>query len=110
MFIYSVLPGILLHYATPALNHLYFVDPQWLCDMLAHVVTVPEVNNFVQRGSGVYNNWYMYMYVIVNSCMHVYCIPLYNVLCTNMYTCIVIILVPDLNVLHVHAHSYNNLH
>ncbi len=44
--------GILLHYATPALNHLYFIDPQWLCDMLAHVVTVPEVNRFVQRGSG----------------------------------------------------------
>ena len=44
--------GILLHYATPALNHLYFIDPQWLCDMLAHVVTIPEVNRFIQRGSG----------------------------------------------------------
>ena len=45
-------PGIMLHYATPALNHLYFVDPQWLCDMLAHVVTVPEVNRFIQRNDG----------------------------------------------------------
>ena len=47
----------MLHYATPALNHLYFVDPQWLCDMLAHVVTVPEVNRFIQRsdGEGVWN-------------------------------------------------------
>uniref|UniRef100_A0A1X7UH02 non-specific serine/threonine protein kinase n=1 Tax=Amphimedon queenslandica TaxID=400682 RepID=A0A1X7UH02_AMPQE len=44
--------GVLLHYATPALNHLYFIDPQWLCDMLAHVVTIPEVNRFIQRGSG----------------------------------------------------------
>ena len=45
-------PGIMLHYATPALNHLYFVDPQWLCDMLAHIVTVPEVNRFIQRNDG----------------------------------------------------------
>lgn len=47
----------MLHYATPALNHLYFVDPQWLCDMLAHVVTVPEVNRFIQRndGEGLWN-------------------------------------------------------
>jgi len=44
--------GIMLHYATPALSHLYFVDPQWLCDMLAHVVTVPEVNRFIQRHEG----------------------------------------------------------
>jgi serine/threonine protein kinase len=44
--------GVLLHYNTPALSNLYFVDPQWLCDVLAHVVTVPEVNRFIQRGSG----------------------------------------------------------
>lgn len=44
--------GILLHYDTPALSHLYFVDPQWLCDMLAHVVTVPEVNRFIKRDAG----------------------------------------------------------
>ena len=35
--------GVLLHYNTPTLEHLYFVDPQWLVDMLAHIVTVPEV-------------------------------------------------------------------
>ena len=46
------LTGIMLHYATPALSHLYFVDPQWLCDMLAHVVTVPEVNSFIPRKDG----------------------------------------------------------
>ena len=44
--------GVMLHYDTPALSHLFFVDPQWLCDMLAHVVTVPEVNNFIVRGTG----------------------------------------------------------
>ena len=47
--------GILLHYDTPALSHLYFVDPQWLCDMLAHVVTVPEVNRFIKRDAGKLN-------------------------------------------------------
>ena len=56
MCVCVLLLGILLHYATPALNHLYFVDPQWLCDMLAHVVTVPEVNRFVQRGSGTHKH------------------------------------------------------
>ena len=44
----------MLHYDTPALSHLYFVDPQWLCDMLAHIVTVPEVNRFIQRTEGRY--------------------------------------------------------
>ena len=43
----------MLHYDTPALSHLYFVDPQWLCDMLAHIVTVPEVNRFIQRAEGM---------------------------------------------------------
>ena len=47
------LSGVMLHYATPALSHLYFVDPQWLCDMLAHVVTVPEVNSFIPRKDGL---------------------------------------------------------
>ena len=36
--------GVLLHYNTPTLEHLYFIDPQWLVDMLAHIVTVPEVS------------------------------------------------------------------
>lgn len=52
----------MLHYATPALSHLYFVDPQWLCDMLAHIVTVPEVNRFIPRQdskwvTSLYNMW-----------------------------------------------------
>ena len=46
----------MLHYSTPALSHLYFVDPQWLCDMLAHVVTVPEVNSFIPRSDGELDN------------------------------------------------------
>ena len=42
--------GVLLHYDDPLLRDLYFLDPQWLCDMLAHVVTVREVNPHINNG------------------------------------------------------------
>ena len=44
--------GILLHYNDHlrGLNNLYFIDPVWLADMLAEVITVPEKNSFVHNG------------------------------------------------------------
>lgn len=42
--------GVLFHWDDLALRDLYFLDPQWLCDQLAKVVTVREINNFAQRG------------------------------------------------------------
>lgn len=42
--------GILLHYDEGELSDLYFVDPQWLCSMLAKVIAIPEVNAFVKNG------------------------------------------------------------
>ncbi|CAL8114388.1 unnamed protein product [Orchesella dallaii] len=42
--------GVLLHYEDSTLRDLYFLDPQWLCDMLAHVVTVREINPFAKNG------------------------------------------------------------
>ena len=42
--------GTILHYEDPLLKELYFVDPQWLSDMLAHIVTVREINPFVKEG------------------------------------------------------------
>lgn len=42
--------GILLHYDDATLRDYYFLDPQWLCDMLAHVVTVREINPFAPTG------------------------------------------------------------
>ncbi|CAL1275195.1 unnamed protein product [Larinioides sclopetarius] len=42
--------GILLHYEDATLKDLYFLDPQWLCDMLAHVVTIREINPFARNG------------------------------------------------------------
>ena len=43
--------GILLHYEDSSLlSDLYFLNPQWLCSMLASVVTVQEKNPFQKNG------------------------------------------------------------
>ncbi|KAK3770733.1 hypothetical protein RRG08_011777 [Elysia crispata] len=42
--------GVLFHYDDLPLKDLFFLDPQWLCDQLAKVITVKEINNFAQRG------------------------------------------------------------
>ncbi|CAG9138602.1 unnamed protein product [Plutella xylostella] len=42
--------GVLLHYDDATLKELYFLRPQWLCDVLAHVVTVREINPFASNG------------------------------------------------------------
>lgn len=42
--------GVLLHYEDATLKDLYFLDPQWLCDMLAHVVTIREINPYARNG------------------------------------------------------------
>ena len=43
--------GVMLHYEDATLKDLYFLDPQWLCDMLAHVVTIREINPFAPQGT-----------------------------------------------------------
>ncbi|CAB4057710.1 unnamed protein product [Lepeophtheirus salmonis] len=42
--------GLLLHYDDATLRDLYFLDPQWLCDLLSHVVTIREINPFARNG------------------------------------------------------------
>lgn len=42
--------GVLLHYEDANLRDLYFLDPQWLCDVLSHVVTIREINPHVKNG------------------------------------------------------------
>eukprot|EP00118_Oscarella_pearsei_P021715 m.246091 g.246091 ORF g.246091 m.246091 type:complete len:2402 (+) comp40258_c0_seq3:734-7939(+) len=42
--------GALLNYEDLSLRNLYFVDPQWLCKMLAKVVAVEQVNTFAKQG------------------------------------------------------------
>ena len=41
--------GFLLHYEDAQLKDLYFIDPQWLCDLLAQVVTVREINPYIRE-------------------------------------------------------------
>ena len=43
--------GVMLHYDDSNLKDLYFLDPQWLCDILAHVVTIREINPFAKNGN-----------------------------------------------------------
>ena len=45
-----IMLGILLHYDEGRLSDLYFVDPQWLCFMLAKVIAIPEVNSLHKNG------------------------------------------------------------
>jgi hypothetical protein len=42
--------GVILHYDDSTLKDLYFLDPQWLCDVLAHVITIREINPFAKNG------------------------------------------------------------
>ncbi|XP_078364681.1 leucine-rich repeat serine/threonine-protein kinase 1-like isoform X2 [Oculina patagonica] len=44
--------GILLHYNDQlrGLNHLYFIDPAWVCDLIATLVTIRERNPFIVNG------------------------------------------------------------
>lgn len=46
----NIFVGVMLHYEDSTLKDLYFLDPQWLCDMLAHVVTIREINPFARNG------------------------------------------------------------
>ncbi|XP_057306115.1 leucine-rich repeat serine/threonine-protein kinase 2-like isoform X1 [Hydractinia symbiolongicarpus] len=43
--------GSLLHFDDISCNlsHLYFIDPQWLCKMMARVVTVKEINPYIDE-------------------------------------------------------------
>ena len=43
-------PGVLLHYDDVNLANIYFLDPQWLCDVLANVVTIREINSLAKCG------------------------------------------------------------
>lgn len=41
-----------MHYDDPNqdLQDLYFIDPQWLCELMAQIVTLPEVNPYIRNG------------------------------------------------------------
>ena len=46
--------GVLLHYDDVNLQDVYFLDPQWLCDILANVVSIREINRMARAGSTNY--------------------------------------------------------
>ena len=43
--------GVLLHYddVKSKLSQLFFLDPEWLCSLMAQIITVTEVNPLVDR-------------------------------------------------------------
>ncbi|XP_077982302.1 leucine-rich repeat serine/threonine-protein kinase 2-like [Glandiceps talaboti] len=43
--------GVMLHYEDPVLHlrDLYFINPGWLCRMMARIVTVREINPFIDK-------------------------------------------------------------
>ncbi|XP_071960738.1 leucine-rich repeat serine/threonine-protein kinase 2-like isoform X2 [Antedon mediterranea] len=43
--------GVLLHYDDPAhhLSDLHFIEPEWLCKVMSRVVTVYEINPFINQ-------------------------------------------------------------
>ena len=55
---FDFIAGILLHYDDPNqdLQDLYFIDPKWLCELMARIVTLPEVNPYVMNGVLNLNN------------------------------------------------------
>ena len=47
-----VFVGVILHYdnANQQLKDLYFIDPKWLFDLMAKIVTVNEAHSFIRNG------------------------------------------------------------
>ena len=46
--------GTLLHFTDQALKDVYFLDPQWLCKMMASVIRVPPAGKESIVKNGMY--------------------------------------------------------
>ena len=53
--------GTLLHFTDQALKNVYFLDPQWLCKMMASVIRVPPAG----KESIVKNGIWSYVYCCI---------------------------------------------
>ena len=63
--------GVMLHYEDATLKDLYFLDPQWLCDMLAHVVTIREINPFAPNGElAPFQTWSWNFVIMLMDCRY----------------------------------------
>ena len=45
--------GVLCHFEDMSLRDQYFLEPQWLCDQLARVVSIKEVQQYCKNGNYV---------------------------------------------------------
>ena len=57
--------GVLLHYDDVSLQDLYFLDPQWLCDILANIVTIREIS--LAKSGKIYCSIFSHYYELNNS-------------------------------------------
>ena len=53
--------GVLLHYDDSSLHlkDYYFIDPGWLCRMMAQVITVRQINPFINQDGVSFRNHYV---------------------------------------------------
>ena len=60
--------GVILHYndLQTKLSELYFLDPEWLCTLMAHVITFKHISFVNDKGV---SNWCVC--VCVCACVHV---------------------------------------
>ena len=61
--------GIVLHYTDvhSKLSDLYFLDPEWLCQLMGRIISIPEVNPVLRARQGV-SCLFMYVGVSVSYC------------------------------------------
>lgn len=57
-------PGIILHHKGIIMDELYCVDPQWLCAVMANVITVQEKNPFQKNGTQAVIIWFVQNYIL----------------------------------------------
>jgi len=52
--------GVLLYYSDlkTKLSELYFLNPEWLCSLMAQIITIPEINPFISK-DGVSVDWFL---------------------------------------------------
>ena len=50
--------GTLLHFTDQALKNVYFLDPQWLCKMMASVIRVPSARDMSIVKNGMCQSYY----------------------------------------------------
>ena len=83
--------GILLHYDDVNLQDYYFLDPQWLCDILASVVTIREINSLAKSGMRhVSNVLHCLLCQVLYSCLLVFIARTLRGIVQVVYSCLLV--------------------